>query len=152
MAVPASPIRVLILCTGNSARSQIAEGLLRHDSHGAIEVESAGVAPSSLRQEAVDVMKEIGIDISNRRSKSVDEFVGQRFDYIITVCDNAKEVCPIFPGAGRNIHHSFADPPPPHSRDDIEMLAIFRRLRDDIRHWFRRTLIAGEDTSHKSKD
>lgn len=137
--VPASPLRVLILCTGNSARSQIAEGLLRHDSQGAIEVESAGVAPSSLRQEAVDVMQEIGIDISKQRSKSVDEFLGQRFDYIITVCDNAKEVCPIFPGAGRSLHHSFNDPPPPNSRDLAEMLAIFRSLRDDIRDWLRLT-------------
>ena len=85
-------------------------------------------------------MQEIGIDISKQRSKSVDEFLGQRFDYIITVCDNAKEACPIFPGGGRYVHHSFSDPPPPNSRDNVEMLAIFRRLRDDIRDWLRLTL------------
>ncbi|HEX9960364.1 MAG TPA: arsenate reductase ArsC, partial [Pyrinomonadaceae bacterium] len=90
--------RVLILCTGNSARSQMAEGLLRELGEGKFEVESAGVAPSSVRREAVKAMGEIGIDISSHRSKSADEFIGQQFDYIITVCDNAKETCPVFPG------------------------------------------------------
>ncbi|MFN2513962.1 MAG: arsenate reductase ArsC, partial [Pyrinomonadaceae bacterium] len=92
------PTRVLILCTGNSARSQMAEGLLRHEAGVRFEVQSAGVTPSSVRPEAIQAMKEVGIDISKHRSKSVDEFVGQDFDYIITVCDNAKETCPVFPG------------------------------------------------------
>jgi arsenate reductase (thioredoxin) len=90
--------RVLILCTGNSARSQMAEGLLRHDAGDRFEVESAGTKPSQVRSEAIAVMKEIGIDISGHRSKSVDEFAGRSFDYVLTVCDNAKESCPIFPG------------------------------------------------------
>ena len=90
--------RVLILCTGNSARSQMAEGLLRHDAGDRFEVFSAGTKPSHVRPEAIAVMRELGIDISGHRSKSVDEFAGQSFDYVLTVCDNAKESCPIFPG------------------------------------------------------
>ena len=89
--------RVLILCTGNSARSQMAEGLLRHMAGDRYEVFSAGTRPVGLNPNAVEAMSEIGIDISGQRSKSVDEFVDQQFDYIITVCDNAKESCPIFP-------------------------------------------------------
>ena len=89
--------RVLILCTGNSARSQMAEGLLRHDASDRFEVESAGTKPGHVRPEAIAVMKEIGIDLSGHRSKHVDEFAGQSFDYVLTVCDNAKESCPVFP-------------------------------------------------------
>src|SRR5688500_7740371 len=102
--------RVLILCTGNSARSQMAEGLLRHMGGGNFEVESAGVEPSQVRPLAIEAMKEIGIDISGHRSKSVDEFIGQEFDYVITVCDNANESCPTFPGNTQRIHWSFDDP------------------------------------------
>jgi arsenate reductase len=93
--------RVLILCTGNSARSQMAEGLLRHDGGARFEVESAGVSPTAVRPEAVAAMRELGIDISDQRSKSVDEFADQNFDYVITVCDNAREQCPVFPAAPR---------------------------------------------------
>src|ERR1039457_2154177 len=103
-------MRVLILCTGNSARSQMAEGLLRHDGGAAFNVASAGVKPSHVRPEAIAAMGEIGIDISAHRSKSVDEFAGQAFDYVITVCDNAKESCPIFPAATKRIHWSLEDP------------------------------------------
>ena len=85
-------------CTGNSARSQMAEGLLRHDAGERFDVESAGTKPGAVRPEAVAAMKELGIDISGHLAKSVDEFVGQPFDYVLTVCDNAKESCPIFPG------------------------------------------------------
>ncbi|HJU46595.1 MAG TPA: arsenate reductase ArsC [Gaiellaceae bacterium] len=127
--------RVLILCTGNSARSQMAEGILRHDGGGRFEVESAGVNPSRVRPEAVEAMREIGIDISGHRSKSADEFVGQDFDYIVTVCDNARETCPVFPGHAERIHHSFEDPPPPGAADPDAMMAIFRRVRDEIRAW-----------------
>jgi len=127
--------RVLILCTGNSARSQMAEGVLRHDGGGAFEVFSAGVKPGFVRPEAIQAMSEIGIDISNHRSKSVDEFVSQRFDYVITVCDNAKESCPVFPGAAARIHQSFEDPPAPGVGDDDFRLAVFRRVRDEIRRW-----------------
>ena len=127
--------RVLILCTGNSARSQMAEGLLRHDAGDQYEVESAGVAPSSVRPEAVEAMGEIGIDISNHRSKSADEFTGQQFDFVITVCDNAKESCPVFPGQAKRIHRSFEDPPPETVGDYDSRLTIFRRGRDEIRDW-----------------
>ena len=129
------PVRVLILCTGNSARSQMAEGLLRHEGGDRFEVLSAGVNPSQVRPEAVEAMREIGIDISSHRSKSADEFVGQDLDYIITVCDNARETCPFFPGGAERIHHSFEDPPPPGAADPASMMAIFRRVRDEIRAW-----------------
>ncbi len=134
--------RVLILCTGNSARSQMAEGILRRlsaDCAGdAFEVFSAGVKPSFVRPEAIQAISEIGIDISNHRSKSVDEFAGQRFDYIITVCDNARESCPVFPGAAVRIHQNFEDPPAPGVGDDEFRLAAFRRTRDEIRQWMER--------------
>ena len=127
---------VLILCTGNSARSQIAEGLLRHDGANRFEVASAGVEPTRVRPEAVEVMSEIGIDISDYRSKSVDEFAGQEFDYVITVCDNANEHCPIFPGNTKRIHWSFDDPAAVEGDNDIR-LSVFRRVRDEIRHRLR---------------
>ena len=129
--------RVLILCTGNSARSQMAEGLLRHDAGDRFEVESAGVEPGSVRPEAIEAMREIGIDISGHRSKSADEFTGQKFDYIITVCDHAKETCPVFPGSAERLHQSFEDPPPASVGDDESRLGIFRRVRDEIRAWLR---------------
>src|SRR5216110_1349051 len=90
--------RVLILCTGNSARSQMAEGLLRHDEGDRFEVASAGVNPTQVRPEAIEVMSEVGIDISGHRSKSVEKFAGQEFVYVITVCDSANQRCPVFPG------------------------------------------------------
>lgn len=127
--------RVLILCTGNSARSQMAEGLLHEMAGDSFEVESAGVNPSRVRPEAVEAMREVGIDISGHRSKSGDEFVGQDFDYIITVCDNARETCPVFPGRAERIHHSFEDPPAPGAADPEETMAVFRRVRHEIRDW-----------------
>ncbi len=130
-----NPVRVLILCTGNSARSQMAEGLLRHDGGDRFEVFSAGTRPSRVRPEAVEAMREIGMDISSHRSKSAAEFVGQDFDYIITVCDNARETCPFFPGHAERIHHSFEDPPAPGTADPETTMAIFRRVRDEIRAW-----------------
>jgi arsenate reductase (thioredoxin) len=133
--------RVLILCTGNSARSQMAEGLLRHEGGNQFEVESAGVNPSRVRPEAVEAMREIGIDISSHTSKSADEFVGQDFDYIITVCDNARETCPVFPGRAERIHHSFEDPPAPGAADDDSTMAIFRRVREEIRDWLENEFI-----------
>jgi arsenate reductase len=131
----ASKKRVLILCTGNSARSQMAEGLLRHGGSDKFEAFSAGTNPGHVRPEAIEAMREIGIDISGHRSKSVDEFVGQDFDYVITVCDNAAENCPVFPGKTTRIHQSFEDPPPPSVGDDESRMAIFRRVRDEIREW-----------------
>src|SRR4030095_3721335 len=137
MGAPTTKKRVLILCTGNSARSQMAEGILRHGGGEAFEVHSAGMRPGSVRPEAIQVMREIGIDISGHRSKSVDQFIGQEFDAVITVCDNAKEACPLFPGNAERIHRSFEDPPPPGVGSDEERLAIFRRVRDEIRGWMR---------------
>src|SRR5580698_5449239 len=122
--------RVLILCTGNSARSQMAEGLLRHDAGQRFEVFSAGTKPSSVRLEAIAVMRELGIDISGHRSKSVDEFANQQFDYVLTVCDHARESCPLFPGKTVTIHHSFEDPAAMQGSDE-ERLAAFRRVRDE---------------------
>jgi len=124
--------RVLILCTGNSARSQMAEGLLRHRAGDRFEVASAGVAPTHVRPEAIEAMGEIGIDISDYRSKSIDEFVGQEFDYVITVCDNANEQCPIFPGKTQRIHWSFEDPAAVQG-DNQKRMAVFRTVRDELR-------------------
>ncbi len=128
--------RVLILCTGNSARSQMAEGLLRHDAGLQFEVFSAGTKPSAVRPEAVAVMRELGIDISGHRSKSVDEFAGQVFDYVLTVCDSAKESCPVYAGHTKRLHHSFDDPAGAGGPEE-ERLAVFRRVRDELRDYLR---------------
>ena len=128
--------RVLILCTGNSARSQMAEGLLRNLAGDRFDVASAGVSPTEVRPEAISAMNEIGIDISRHRSKSVDEFAGQEFDYVITVCDNANEQCPVFPGNTERIHWSFEDPAAAQS-DEQSRLAVFRCVRDEILHRLR---------------
>lgn len=127
--------RVLILCTGNSARSQMAEGLLRQLGEDRFEVHSAGTKASLVRPEAIQVMREIGIDITSHRSKNVDEFAGQEFDYVITVCDHANEACPVFPGKTQRLHQSFEDPPAPGVGNEEFRLNIFRRVRDDIRAW-----------------
>jgi len=123
--------RVLILCTGNSARSQMAEGLLRSLSQNTLEVHSAGTHPVGLNPLAVEVMKEIQIDISSQRSKSVDEFARQTFDTVITVCDNAKQECPVFSGAPRMIHFSLEDPATVQGTRKRK-LAAFRHTRDEL--------------------
>ena len=122
--------RVLILCTGNSARSQMAEGLLRHLAGTLFEVFSAGITASLVRPPAIVVMREVGIDISAHHSKSVDVFLDQKFDYVITVCDNANERCPIFPGEAKRIHWSIDDPVGPGNEQT--QLAAFRLARDDL--------------------
>lgn len=124
--------RVLILCTGNSARSQMAEGLLRNLADARFDVASAGVSPTKVRPEAIKVMGEIGIDISTHYSKSVDEYSGQEFDYVITVCDNAQEQCPVFPGNTKRLHWSFEDPAEA-AGDEETRLTVFRKVRDEIR-------------------
>lgn len=128
--------RVLILCTGNSARSQMAEGLLRHDAGERFEVESAGTKASIVRPEAIAVMRELGIDISGQRSKNVDEFDGQQFDYVITVCDNARETCPVFFGGAQKVHRDFEDPVAATGSEE-ERLTVFRRVRDQLRIYLR---------------
>jgi len=124
--------RVLILCTGNSARSQMGEGLLRNLAGDRFDVFSAGTRPTSLNPNAIEAMREIGIDISGQRSKSVDEFAGEKFDYVITVCDNARESCPIFPGEARRLHQGFEDPAAARSG---EQPAKFRQVRDAMASW-----------------
>jgi arsenate reductase len=128
--------RVLILCTGNSARSQMAEGLLRSFGGDRYEVCSAGTKPSVVRPEAIETMSELGIDISGHRSKDVREFDGQHFDYVITVCDHANESCPIFPGDTERIHWSVPDPAAVEGSETAR-LAAFRRVRDALAETFR---------------
>lgn len=112
----------------------MAEGLLRHDA--GFEVQSAGTKPSLVRPEAIAVMRELGIDISNHRSKSVEEFAGQDFDTVITVCDNARESCPVFFGKAQKLHHSFEDPAAIEGSEE-ERLAAFRRVRDQLREYLK---------------
>ena len=114
----------------------MAEGLLRELGGGRFEVESAGTRPSGVRPEAVEAMREVGVDISSHRSKSVDEFAGQSFDYVITVCDNARESCPVFHGKAERIHRSFDDPAAVAGAWD-ERLAAFRRVREEMAGWLR---------------
>jgi len=134
-------VRVLILCTGNSARSQMAEGLLRSLSKSVVEAHSAGTHPSRVNPLAVEAMKEIGIDVSGHRSKSVEEFAGQRFDLVITVCDNAKESCPVFPGAPERLHWSYEDPAAVEGSRE-ERLRAFRRVREGLTEEFQALLIS----------
>jgi arsenate reductase len=113
----------------------MAEGLLRHFGGEHFEVFSAGTKSASVNPNAISAMSEVGIDIAHHRSKSVDEFTGQQFDFVITVCDNAKESCPFFPGGGHRIHHSFDDPAAVSPENQP---AAFRRVRDELSAWFKR--------------
>jgi arsenate reductase (thioredoxin) len=124
--------RVLFLCTHNSARSQMAEGLLRHLGGGSVEVASAGTEARGVHPMAVRVMAEIGIDLRGHASKTLDRFVGKPWDDVITVCDHANESCPIFPGATSRLHWSFDDPSAVTGSEE-QRLAAFRRVRDEIR-------------------
>jgi len=125
--------RVLFLCTGNSCRSQMAEGFLRDMAGDRFEVFSAGIKPTQVNPLAIKVMAEAGIDISKHRSKSAMEFMGQKFDYVVTVCDNAKQTCPIFPGKYEKIHWDLEDPAEAQGSEE-ERLAFFRRIRDEIKN------------------
>jgi arsenate reductase (thioredoxin) len=140
--------RVLFLCTENSARSQMAEGLCRHMAGELFEVASAGVSPTQVRPEAIQAMQEIGIDISTYGSKSIDDFAGQAFDYVITVCDKANEQCPMFPGNTKRIHWSFEDPAAIQG-DNALKIEVFRRVRDEIRD--RLSLFVANVTSEESR-
>jgi len=124
--------RVLFLCTHNSARSQMAEGLLRHLAGGRVEAHSAGTEATAVRPLAVRVMAELGIDLSGQTSKTLHRYLGESFDAVITVCDDANESCPVFPGARARRHWSLPDP----SRatgSEAEQLAVYRRVRDELR-------------------
>jgi arsenate reductase len=124
--------KVLFLCTENSCRSQIAEGILRHLKGSKFDVFSAGTRPSVVNPIAIKVMAEIGIDISGHRSKSVQEFQGMNFDFVITTCDAAGETCPVFPGIARHLHWSFNDPANADGSEE-EILSAFRKVRDEIK-------------------
>jgi arsenate reductase len=123
--------RVLFLCTGNVARSQMGEGLLRHLGGDRFEAFSAGLVPSYVRPNAITVMKELGIDISHHRSKSLNEYLDTAFDFVITVCDHASEHCPVFPGPAKRIHWSIDDPVAPGGEE--AQFEAFRHARDDLR-------------------
>jgi arsenate reductase len=128
--------RVLFLCTHNSARSQMAEGLLNGLYGNKFDVYSAGTHPSRVNPFAIQAMEEIGIDISHNTSKSLDAFKEMNIDYVVTVCDNAKESCPTFPGAKHNIHKAFRDPSQFRGKDE-EILGEFRQVRDEIQNWIK---------------
>lgn len=128
-------LKILFLCTGNSCRSQMAEGWARALKGDSVEAWSAGVATHGLNERAVQVMNEAGIDISSHQSKLVDDLLDIEFDFVVTVCDNARESCPVFPGKAVIIHRSFEDPPflAQSARSEQEELAPYRRVRDEIR-------------------
>ena len=130
-------LKILFLCTGNSCRSQMAEGWARHLRSDDMEAVSAGTETHGLNPNAVKVMAEAGLDISGARSKNVREFLDMEFDYVITVCDNAREMCPIFPGAAKIVHEGFDDPPAlaESAKGEEEVLHIYRRVRDEIREF-----------------
>lgn len=135
--------RVLFLCTHNSARSQMAEGLLRHLAGERFEVHSTGTEATSVRPEAIRAMAEIGADISKQESKTLERYVDQPFDFVITVCDDANEACPFFPGAKNRLHWSLPDP----SRtigDEEARIAVFREVRDEIRSLIEREIMSLE--------
>jgi arsenate reductase (thioredoxin) len=139
--MPSGNPKVLFLCTGNSARSQMAEGYLRHVAGDRFEAMSAGIEPKGLNPLAVEAMKEIGIDISGQTSKDVVKLLGQHIPYVVTVCDNARERCPIFPRTYKFLHWSFDDPAAASGTDD-EKLAVFQRVRDEIKKRIDEELVA----------
>ena len=130
-AAAQAPTRVIFVCTHNSARSQMAEGMLRAWGGDHYEVASAGTERTRVRPEAIAVMREIGIDIGSHESKTLEPFLGQPFDWLITVCDQAREACPTLPGVARQLHWSVDDPSAAHG-DEPERLAGFRLARDDL--------------------
>ena len=135
--------QVLILCTGNSARSQMAEGWLRHLAGDRFDVYSAGTKPSVVNPRAIAAMAEVGIDISHHRSKSLTEYLDHSFDSVITVCDQAAEACPIFPGPAKRLHWSFPDPAAATGSEEERMHA-FRTVRDDIAAHLREWIAEGD--------
>ncbi len=136
-------LRVLVLCTGNSCRSQMAEGFFRHYGKGTIEAASAGISPSFVNPNAIRVMQEAGIDISGHTSDAVEKYIGQAWDYVITVCGNAEERCPVFPGKTTRLHWPFDDPAHAVGSEE-EVLGEFRQVRDEIGIRVKNWLEAGE--------
>jgi arsenate reductase (thioredoxin) len=134
--------KVLFLCTHNSARSQMAEGLLRHLAGDRFEVMSAGTEATSVRPEATRAMAELGVDISGQSSKALERYLGETFDYVVTVCDDANETCPVFPGAKNRLHWSFRDPSRAEGSEE-ERLGAFRTVRDEIQDRIRKEFLDG---------
>ena len=134
--------RVLFVCTHNSARSQMAEAFLRFHGGDSFEAFSAGTEATSVRPEAIKVMAELGIDISSQQSKTYERFLGQPFEWVVTVCDRAREACPIFPGADQGAHWGFDDPAEARGTED-ERLQVFRRVRDEINARVKMFVLAG---------
>ena len=131
------------MCTHNSARSQMAEGLLRHFAGDRFEVHSAGTEATSVRPQAVSAMAEVGVDLSGQESKTLERYLGEPFDYVVTVCDAAKEACPVFPGAKNYWHWSFEDPSQATGTEE-ERLEVFRTVRDEIRERIEKELLSEE--------
>lgn len=127
-------LKVLFVCTHNSCRSQIAEGLMNAILGDKYEAASAGTITSKVNENAIKIMAEIGIDISGYRSKNIDEFKASDFDFAVTVCDHARDVCPYFPGAKKMLHHSFIDPSNVSGTPE-EVASAFRKTREEIREW-----------------
>lgn len=128
--------KILVLCTGNSCRSQIAEGYLRHFAGNDAEVYSAGIETHGVNPRAIQTMKEDGLDISGHTSNHIDEYAATRFDYVITVCDNARENCPYFPANVQTFHHNFSDPARAHGSEE-EIMEQFRQVREGIKQYSR---------------
>jgi arsenate reductase len=135
--------RVLFLCTHNSARSQMAEGLLRHLAGDRFEIMSAGTEATSVRPEAIRAMADLGVDISGQSSNTLERYLGEPFDYVVTVCDDANEACPVFPGAKNRLHWSFQDPSRAEGSEE-KRLEVFRKVRDEIQARIRKELLAGD--------
>jgi arsenate reductase len=143
MEKPADKKTILFICVHNSARSQMAEGLVNALCAGRFEAVSGGTEATRVHPAAIRAMAEIGIDISGHRSKSIGEFEGRRFDHIVMVCDDSQADCPVFFGGKEYIHHAFEDPAACRGTDE-EVLACFRRSRDEIRAWIEKTFVRGE--------
>ncbi len=143
-------LKLLFLCTGNSCRSQMAEGWTRHLKADVIDAYSAGIETHGLNQNAVHVMAESGVDIATQKSQHVDELKAIDFDYVVTVCDNAAESCPVFSGSAKVIHHPFDDPPrlAREASSEEEGLTHYRRVRDEIRDYVASLPDALESTNH----
>ena len=129
--------KILFLCTGNSARSQMAEGLMRHFRGDEFEVFSAGVEPKGVHAQAIEAMKEIGVDISRQQSKYVDDLLIKEFDFIITLCAHAAQNCPVFSGKGVRLHQGFSDPAAFQGKEQ-DVLEAFRKVRDELKQFIRR--------------
>lgn len=132
-----TPKRILVLCTANRCRSQMAQGWLRHFGGQRVEVFSAGTRPSAVHPLAIQVMAEAGVDISGHTSKHLDRYLNEPFDVVVTVCDSARESCPVFPRASRMVHQSFADPDQPGLSPEA-LRSLFERTRDQVRAWAER--------------